>query len=68
MKTRFPFTAAAMMMLLMSSLDAAPAGIRPGPPPGPLGLRPAAVAADERTDEARKPGPPPDPLKEERQA
>jgi len=68
MKTRFPFTAVAMMMLLLSSLSAAPAGIRPGPPPDPLGLRPAAVAAAEHAAEARKPGPPPDPLKEERQA
>ncbi len=66
MKTRSPFTAIAMILLLLSSLNLAPAGIRPGPPPGPLGLRPAA--ATERAAEARKPGPPPDPLKEGWQA
>lgn len=62
MKMRFPFTALAMMLLLLPSLGAAPAAIRPGPPPDPLGLRPAAAA--DLGGEARKPGPPPDPLRE----
>lgn len=64
MKTRFQFAAVAMMLfLLLPSLNAAPAGIRPGPPPEPLRARPALAAAD-RVEEARKPGPPPDPLRE----
>lgn len=68
MKTKFQFTAVAMMLLLLPSLGAAPAGIHPGPPPDPLGVRPAAAAEAERALEARKPGPPPDPLGEGRLA
>lgn len=66
MKTRSQFAAVAIMLfLLLPSLNAAPAGIRPGPPPDPLGARPvAAASAADRVDEARKPGPPPDPLRE----
>lgn len=68
MKTRFPFKPVAMMLFLLSSLSAGPAGIRPGPPPDPLGAPPAVAVEVERAAEARKPGPPPDPLKAEHHA
>jgi hypothetical protein len=64
----FRSAALAMMMLLMPALQAAPAGIRPGPPPPPLGASPAAAPAAGQGDEARRPGPPPDPLGEDRRA
>lgn len=68
MKSRFQLTAIALMLLILPSLLAAPAGIRPGPPPDPFGIRPAAASPADRPAEARKPGPPPDPLKAEHRA
>jgi len=61
MRWNFAVIAAAGMLLLLPCLPAAPAGIRPVPPPDPLGIR--GVAAVEQPAEARKPGPPPDPLR-----
>lgn len=61
MRSNLAVMAAAAVFLLLPCLQAAPAGIRPAPPPDPPGIR--GAAAVEQPLEARKPGPPPDPLR-----
>lgn len=63
MQARFQLTPLALRLLILSSLNAAAAGIRSVP----FSARPAAAASAGSTAEAAKPGPP-DPLKAESQA
>lgn len=52
-----------MMLLLVLTVNLAPVGIRPGPPPSPLATGLMAASNLGPSGEARKPGPPPDPLR-----